>query len=201
MRKTTALTALFILVAATATACSPGSEGGVSKADAKTWFADNCPTQTADVRKTVVQGKPGGETVGTAIVQGPIKPPAALGDSTQVIGLYTQDKLSGELQEHGELSESDTFCMDPELKNDPSRRITNPATQQSYTFLRSPKFPEGIWVGQDSSELPRGFLVEGTSVEKCEKEWWLAPELVNIDQAKPASFELAEYELSKSSNC
>lgn len=201
MKKTSALTALLILVAATATACSAGGEGGISNKEAKAWFSENCPLQTADVKETVVQGKPGGKTVGTAIVQGPIKPPAALSDSSQTIGLYTQDKLSGELQEHSELSVSDVFCMDPRLQNDPSRRITNPATQQSYTFLRSPKFPEGIWVGQDSSDLPRGFFVEATSVQTCEKEWWLATDLVNIDEAQPASFEQAEYEVSKPGNC
>lgn len=201
MKKTPALAATLILIAATATACGANTTSGTSDAKAKTWFTENCPTQTTNIRESIVQGKPGGATLGTAIIQGPINPPAALDESTKKIGLYTQDKLTGQMNEQTQLKSTDTLCLDPQTRKDTTKRITNPETQQNYTYMRSPEYSEGIWVGVDMSELPEGFSVDEKLTEKCDLSWWPAMGITNFEGVGKSDAEIAKYALTTSNDC
>jgi len=149
------------------------------------WFEENCPVQISDVREHFEQGGPTGKVVTTAMTQGPMNPPAGLDDSQHArIGLYTNDEPSGSMELEREINADDMFCLELGIK-DAERRLTVDTRQHEiegdlhgdvyeadFTLLRSPEYPEGIWVGLPASDLPRGIEITENMPERCELQWW-----------------------------
>lgn len=206
MKKKPVIAAALFLIASTATACAANDNSD------QEWFAENCATQTADIRESIVQGKPGGAVVGTAIVQGPIKPPSGLDESTQKIGLYTYDKASAQMIQEGEIKSADPYCLEPITDKNADLRMSLPQSQvegdlqkdqneADFTMLRSPKYPEGIWVGLHISNLPKGFSVDDKLEDQCPLSWWPSTDISPVGDAIKIDSEVAKYALTTASDC
>lgn len=193
-KKARALAGTLILIAAV-TGC------GGSDAEAEAWFDENCEPLVGDVRETFTQGAPSGDVVGEAIAQGPITPPADLDDSPQSIGLYTYDELSETMTQEAELATGDLFCLEPSI-GDADRRetidapniegeITVEGYNADFTMLRSPEYPEGIWVGIHNSDIPTGFTREEDMATECALGWWPALDVVDFENAGSTETDLA----------
>ena len=186
MKKAAALSAVSLL-ALTATACGGGGFDS-------TWFDENCSTEISDVHETINQGQPAGAVIGEAMTQGPIHPPANLSDSEHArIGLYHYDELSGAMELEREVTSDDVFCLEPEI-HDPERRQTidtraaevegdlhGDVYEADFTMVRSPEFPDGIWMGLHSSGLPRGIHVTEDMPEECALEWWAVTDEIDLN--------------------
>lgn len=201
-KKAPALAGTLILIAAVS-----GCGGG---ADAEAWFSENCEPLVADVRETFTQGAPAGDVVGQAFIQGPLTPPADLDESPQSIGLYTYDELSGTMTQEGEVASGDLFCMEQSIDDEDrgetvdapniEGEITVEGYNADFTMLRSPDYPEGIWVGIHSSEIPKGIAQEDEMTTECALGWWPATDVADFQNAAAADTELGSG-VEGSENC
>lgn len=195
-KKAPALAGSLILIAAVS-----GCGGGGGGADAEAWFSENCEPLVADVRETFTQGAPAGDVVGQAFIQGPITPPADLDESPQRIGLYSYDELSETMTQEGEVAADDLFCMEPSI-DDEGRgetidapniegEITVEGYNADFTMLRSPDYPEGVWVGIHSADIPKGVAQEDEMATECALQWWPAVDVVDFQDAAAAGTDIA----------
>lgn len=188
MKKPIAVTGITGL-ALFATACG---EGGVDTG----WFDENCATEVSDIHDAVEQGHPQGDALGEAVTQGPIHPPADLDNSEyEHIGLYAQDDLSGAMELEREVSSEDVFCLEPEIRD--AERSQTIDTRDSevegdlhgdvyrvdFTRVRSPEYPDGIWIGLHRSDLPQAIEPEEDMPQECAREWWVAAEEIDLNAA------------------
>lgn len=193
MKKNTALSGV-LLITLTATACGGG---GIDTA----WFEENCPTALSDVHENLDQDEPSGEVIGQAMTQGAITPPADLDSSEYArIGLYSQDDLSGAMTLEEEISSEDAFCLEPAIgQGDNHQRVDTREAEiegdlhgdvyeVNFTLVRSPDYPEGIWMGLDQSGLPKAIEITEPMPEECALEWWAADEtLEDAGEGEPVA--------------
>lgn len=165
----------------TLSACASGG-------DDVAWYEENCAVEVSDVREQFEQGEPTGEVIGEAMTKGPIKPPAGIEDSEHAaIGLYTYDELSDAMELEGEVDSDDTFCLEPEYRDQERRMSLDPSRSMiegdlhatgyeevEFTKLRSEDYPEGIWVGLGIDQLPQSIEISDNMPEQCELQWWSA---------------------------
>lgn len=204
--KAAALAGVLVLTATTA-AC--GSDSG------QAWFEDNCQAQTADVYKKVdpATGELSGDVTGKAMTQGAIHPPAGLTESTARIGLFSYDENSEKMVQEGELESSDLVCFEQSLGNQDREKKVDRADIEGelnqdewttqFTKVRSPDYPEGIWVAHDfgmSSYLGAGFDVDGDWGE-CAKEWAPATDITPFDAAGDGDKGIGDYYKHSSADC
>lgn len=208
MNRTHPALVTIIISAAAFSLASCGSDPGP---DDKAWFNDNCPTQTADVRD-VDKGEFVGDSLGKAIVQGPMKPPANVEDDSEAVGLYTLNEASGKMTEEGQVATGDVFCMEPatdESSNSESVDIGDidgslHAEADEYTVdftkLRSPKYPDGIWIDRHTSDLPTAIDVDDAP-NQCELNWWTSSDFLDPDADYPSNGEIEKFELADTADC
>lgn len=184
---------------------------GPSGPDNEAWFKDNCPTQTADVRD-VDKGEFVGDPLGKAIVQGPLKPPTNVEEDTEAVGLYTYNETSEQMTEEGQVAAGDRFCLEPaidEADNSESVDIGNVDSDfhssgdentVDFTKLRSPKYPDGIWIDRHTSDLPTAISADEAGNE-CELNWWTSSDLLDPEADYPSNGEIEKFELADSADC
>lgn len=179
--KRTLTTAGIAVLGLTLSACA--SEG-----QDNAWYEENCAAEVSDVREQFEQGQPTGDVIGTAMTQGPIKPPAGLEESEHAkIGLYTYDELSDTMELEREIDSDDTFCLEQSIREQDQRLALDPSRstvegdlhdegyeEVDFTQLRSADYPEGIWVGLDIDQLPQSLEITDNMPEQCELQWWSA---------------------------
>lgn len=195
MKRPIATAAAIILAATGLTACSTSN-------DSK-WYAENCTTQTA-----TIQERPGEH----AITAGPLAAPAALENSNQKIGYFTYDELNDGMKQEAPLEAGDTICLDQTIDSDNTRqktidtpKIEGEINQAQYdtidfSFVRSPKYPEGIWINQYSGDISGGYAVSDLSDEKCDNQWWPS---ITTEEAGAANStgEVMQYNLARQEKC
>lgn len=198
------------IIAATAfSLASCGSEP--TGPDNQAWFDENCPTTTAEVHD-VDKGEMVGDSLGQAIIQGPLKPPSNVEDDAEAIGLYSYNESSEKMTEEGQVAEGDRFCLEPAIDdsdNSESVDIGNiesdlHANEDEYTVdftkLRSPKYPDGIWIDRHTSDLPTAISTNDAANE-CELNWWTAPDLIDPDADYPTEGKIEKFELADTADC
>lgn len=196
MKRTLATAAALLFSATGLTACS-GSD------DSK-WFAENCATKTA-----TIQERPGE----LAIISGPLAPPAALEDSSLKLGYFTYDELNESMKQEDSLEVGDTICLDRTLESDNTRwksvettKIEGEAKDETldstdFTFVRSPKYPDGIWINQFSGDLDDSYEISDLTGEKCANQWWPTVTKEEAEAASASEIEIMQYEASRRDAC
>lgn len=182
MKRPITAAAIFILAATALTACSTGNndtnpagnDADASGNDVK-WYAENCATQTS-----TIQERPGE----LAVSAGPLAAPAALDNSNLKIGYFTYDELNDGMKQEAPLEAGDTICLDRTIRDDADRqktvdsfKIEGDVDQAQYdnmnfSYVRSPKYPDGIWINQFFDDISRTYAVSDLSDQKCDNQWW-----------------------------
>lgn len=194
--KTTPLAASVLLIGLLATACTSDdnpeqepAETAEQQNDPRAWFEEHCPMVTAPV-----EDEETGEQVGTAMIQGPMRPPAGIADSSAGLRTFTYDEIGDEMVSEGELSPDDLICLeqdmgDPERQMDHNTEVADEVWdgESSFTEVRNPHNEDGIWVAerfQITTNTANGILLEETSPdEQCEADWSAATDITPTEEA------------------
>jgi hypothetical protein len=161
-----------------------------TKTDSSAWFAQNCPAQVAPVREAdPATQRPLGQPVGTALVQGAIRPPAALGASAETIRYLRFDEMADELVPAGQVQADDLICFEQGLRA-PDRRLDSDTPVRGagwvggehFTQVRTPQHPDGVWIdwkfpGVESA--PGAFMV-GDAGAACPGDWSAALDVTPV---------------------
>lgn len=220
----TTATATGLLAALALTACGDDpettEEPEAAEPDHTEWFTENCPAEVNNIREdydtTGDDMIPEGDVVGEAMLQGAIRPPAALDNSTEEIGLYTYDELSEEMVLETTATSDDLFCFDQGIATErddrqirvDSHQITGEAhdedSDQSFTELRSPDYPDGIWVPinfTSMSESRGGGFEVSEEWGECSLEWSPATDITPVDDAPEAEREVVGTSVISPDDC
>ena len=147
------------------------------------------PTQTADVRD-VDKGEFVGDPLGKAIVQGPLKPPTNVEEDTEAVGLYTYNETSEQIPKRAKSQQETASASSPRLTRQTTRNPSDIGNIDSdfhssgdentvdFTKLRSPKYPDGIWIDRHPSDLPTAISADEAGNE-CELNWWTSSDLLD----------------------
>lgn len=200
-KKSVAATAGLIL-AASLSAC-----GGVENANSsksQEWFNQNCAVQTANVIE---------EPEKKAVIQGPIAAPADLDASSLHVGYYTYDELNSSMKQVEPAKAGDTICLERETGKDGARsesidfaKIEDDHTREQYgsedfTFVRTPKFPDGVWINQFNGDISGAYAVDDLTSEPCGNQWWPTVSQEEADSLASSNLTVKRHELVKREKC
>ena len=195
--KTTPLAASVLLIGLLSTSCTPNdenseredAEAAEQQNDPRAWFEEHCPMVTAPV-----EDEDTGEELGTAMIQGPMRPPAGIADSSADLRTFTYDEIGDEMVPEGELSPDDLICFEQDIR-EPDRQMDHDTEvadevwdgESGFTEFRDPHNEDGIWVAE-SFTVPQnnlGVSLEGNSAdEPCETDWSAATDIIPTDEAE-----------------
>lgn len=205
-KKTSGMCGAVVIAAVAGLSACGGSDA--AGPDDEAWAAEQCPVQTASIYQSV-KGKLTGDSLGTAITQGPIVPPAGTtGDSA--VGLYELDDVAGTMTHMEDAAVDDVFCMEEALTAS-DREMTvdveaingaeHPdATSVDFTFIRTAKYPDGVWIDRHESDLPSSIPADEASVT-CSSQWWTASDLVNSEELPEAEGKVGLHSVADSGKC
>lgn len=185
-----------VSVALVLSGCAAGGASGPEADDGGVgaWFEQHCPGQGAEVREADPETQESvGDLVGTAMVQGAIRPPSSVGSKAEVIRYLDLEESTDELVPVGEVQSGDVVCFEQGLRA-PERRLGADTPVRGaawdgsllFTKVRSPEYPDGVWIDWKFSGVetaPGAFLVDGSGVE-CAGEWTAAVDMTPLDGAE-----------------
>lgn len=167
--------------------------------DPRSWFEEHCPMITADVDTAEH------DSDARVMVQGPMRPPAGIAESSLDLRYFTYDEISEEMVPESDVGPDDLLCFELDL-NDGDRFRTGDmiAGQEgegssAFTEVRTPEQEDGIWINEHlafrgTQNMPGGLLVnEDDPTERCDGEWSPATDIYPADdgdhQEEPATWE------------
>lgn len=158
--------------------------------DPRAWFEEHCPLVTVPVEEEET-----GDQVGTAMIQGPMRPPAGIADSSADLRIFTYDEIAGEMVSEGELSPDDLICFeqdmgDPERQMDHETEVADEVWDGDSGFIevRDPHNEDGIWLAESfliTENTRKGVHIEENGAdEPCETDWSAATDIIPTEEAE-----------------
>lgn len=173
------------------------------------WFEDQCPVLVVELEGGEGEAS---DDAALGLLEGPIRPPADLSESTEHVGIYSHDEVSDELVYEREVESGDVLCMldqedyetptnigEDTIRDFPEDERLN----RGMTWVTHPEYEEGVWVEyrpQPGAEGPLGLTLD-TGDEECPKGWAAATDMFDVDEAEQADGPVSSSSMDSRTRC